>query len=421
MKDKAALAALAWVMLIWANAANLHAGERSLLERLDTEVHGYTELRYGARLQDDPEESDASVMETRLQMEILKTTDWFDLKYKGDAWADGVSEQAEYDTRELWFFARPLDMLDVKIGRQILTWGTGDLVFLNDLFPKDWRSFFIGRAAEYLKAPSDAIKAGLFTNVCDIDLVYTPRFDPDRFITGEYVSYWNGNRLAGQDAVVNDVTPNAWFKDDEFAARLSRTFTGYELAAYGYDGFWKTPNARTRDGQATFSRLRSLGASLRGQVGPGIGNTEFAWYQSLDDTYGHDPNIPNSELRYLVGYSREIAPDCTATLQYYVEQMLDYAGYRENQHDGAPRDELRHVLTLQLVQLLMNQNLELALSAYCCPSDQDAYLRPTIQYTCTDHLTLEGGGNIFLGESRTTFFGQFENNTNLYIAVRYSF
>lgn len=420
MNGRIVCLALAWALLAWASAADLHAGE-PLLGQFGLEMHGYAELRGGARLQDDPEESDLSVMETRMQLEVQKSTDWLDLKYKGDVWADGVSEQGEYDTRELWAFARPLDMLDLKIGRQILTWGTGDLVFLNDLFPKDWRSFFIGRAAEYLKAPSDAVKVSLFTEVCDIDLVYTPRFDPDRFITGDYVSRWNGDLVTGQDDTLDALIPAHWFEDDEIAMRLSRTVNGYELAAYGYDGFWKTPTARTSDGQATFSRLQSLGASLRGQVGQGIGNAEFAWYRSLDDTDGRDPAIPNSELRYLVGYSREVAPDCTATLQYYVEQMLDYADYRRSSSGDSRRDELRHVLTLQLVQLLMNQNLELALSAYYCPSDQDAYLRPTVQYTCTDHLTLEGGANIFLGEHRSTFFGQFDNNTNLYLAVRYSF
>lgn len=420
MKGEAVLVALTWIMLTWAWPGNLRAGE-SLPDRLGLEMHGYAELRSGMRLKDDPQESDASVMEARMQMELLKAADWFDLKYKADVWADGVSERSEYDTRELWFFTRPLDMLDVKIGRQILTWGTGDLVFLNDLFPKDWRSFFIGRDAEYLKAPSDAIKIGLFSDACDIDLVYTPRFDPDRFITGEYVSHWNGNRLAGQEAVVDAITPKDRFEDDEVAIRLSRALQGYELAAYGYDGFWKTPNARTRDGQKTFSRLRSLGASLRGQVGKGIGNAEFAWYRSLDDAHGRDPDVCNSEIRYLLGYSREVAPECTATLQYYVEQMLEYSAYRANLRGGARRDELRQVLTLQLVQLLMGQNLELALCGYYSPSDQDAYLRPTLQYKCTDRLTVEGGGNIFMGERPTTFFGQFKNNSNLYLAVRYSF
>ncbi len=62
----------------------------------------------------------------------------------------------------------------ITLGRQILTWGTGDLVFINDLFPKDWVSFFIGRDVEYLKAPSDALKVSAFSSWANLDLVYTP-------------------------------------------------------------------------------------------------------------------------------------------------------------------------------------------------------------------------------------------------------
>ena len=31
----------------------------------------------------------------------------------------------------------PADWMDVRVGRQVLTWGTGDLLFLNDLFGDD--------------------------------------------------------------------------------------------------------------------------------------------------------------------------------------------------------------------------------------------------------------------------------------------
>ena len=79
------------------------------------------------------------------------------------------------------------------------------------------------------------------------------------------------------------------------------------------------------------------------------------------------------------------------------------------------------VITLQLTQLLMNHNLELSLSAYYSPDDQDAYLRPKISYSYTDHVTMEVGANLFWGEDSHTFFGQFEKNTNIYAAARYNF
>jgi hypothetical protein len=103
-----------------------------------------------------------------------------------------------------------------------------------------------------------------------------------------------------------------------------------------------------------------------------------------------------------------------------VEQLLDYGAY-ENSLSGTPaRDEFRHVITLQLTQLLMNQTLELCLAGYYSPSDKDAYLRPKISYDLTDSIILETGANIFVGKEDHTFFGQFENDTNVYAAVRYS-
>jgi hypothetical protein len=85
------------------------------------------------------------------------------------------------------------------------------------------------------------------------------------------------------------------------------------------------------------------------------------------------------------------------------------------------RDRHRHVITLLLTRLLMNQNLELTLSSYYSPSDRDAYLRPHVLYKYSDRVTLETGANIFFGETPRTFFAQFEDNTNIYSAVRYSF
>jgi hypothetical protein len=393
----------------------------SFFEGLET--HGFYEARAGWRTRKDPYEKDMSIMEGRFQLDLSLYKDWAEFKYKGDFWGDGVTEQGDYDTRELWMFTRPTDYMDFKIGRQILTWGTGDMLFLNDLFPKDWQSFFIGRDTDYLKAPSDAAKISLFSDAVDLDIVYTPQFDSDRYITGEYISYWNGNfgRRAGRDAIVHTDKPDRWFRDDEVAARLYKTIGGYELALYGYWGFWKSPAGQTPAGKATFPDLNVYGASARGQVGPGIGNVEIAYYQSADDQSGTDPLINNSEMRYLAGYSQEIGKDFTAGMQYYLEQMLDYSQYRDNLPFGPARDRHRHLVTCRLTKLLMNQNLRLSLFTYYSPSDKDAYLRPSINYKATDNLTLETGANIFFGDYPHTFFAQFENNTNIYTAIRYTF
>jgi len=313
----------------------------------------------------------------------------------------------------------------VKLGRQILTWGTGDLLFINDMFPKDWQSFFIGRDEEYLKAPSDAAFVSFFPEFANIDLVYTPRFDPDRYITGQRISYWSPaqQKLVGRNDIVNANVPDEWFKDDEVAARVYRNFNGYELAAYGYWGYWKSPAGMdAATGRATFPRLNVYGGSLRGSMGKGIANLEAGYYDSRQDHDGNNPYVRNSEMRVLAGYEQEVRRNLTAGIQYYIEHMMHHRYYLEGLPPGSPAsDRDRHVLTLRLTQLLMNQNLTLGVFAYYSPSDNDTYIRPNASYKLTDDWMLTGGANLFYGHDQHTFFGQFEKNNNLYAGARYNF
>ena len=304
------------------------------------EIHGFYEMRGGYRLQNDKYEKDMSIMENRLQLDAFSYLDWGDITIKGDAFGDMVDEQGHFDLREANVFVRPNSYMDMIIGRQILTWGTGDLVFINDLFPKDWQAFFIGRDTDYLKAPSDAVKVSLFSDIADIDIVFTPKFDPDRFIKGERISYWNSSlsRLAGQDAIVHTDKPNDWFKDYEIATRIYKNINNYEFALYGYKGYWKSPGGfNSSMTQAIFPDLNVYGASVRGVVGKGIGNAEIGYYDSTDDSSGKDPLINNSEIRYLIGYTQEIGRDFTIGLQYYIEHMQDYCQYRDNLPSGCQR------------------------------------------------------------------------------------
>ncbi len=403
---------------------NEESSDGSFLSDLPIETHGFYEMRAGYRLQNDKYEKDMSIMEGRFQLDMLSYLDWGDIKFKGDFYGDMVTEEGHFDLRELNVFARPTSFMDVKFGRQTLTWGTGDLIFINDMFPKDWQSFFIGRDTEYLKAPSDAAKISLFSDTANLDIVFTPKFDPDRFISGERISYFNPNlnRTAGRDAIIHTNRPDEWFSDYELAGRLYRNINNYELALYGYHGFWKSPAGQHPTmRQAIFPDLNVYGASARGTVGKGIGNIEVGYYESADDRSGKAPLVNNSEMRYLAGYTQEIGKDFTMGLQYYVEQMLNFTRYRRTRVLGSSRDQYRHVITLRLTKLLMNQNLRCSLFTYYSPSDKDVYTRPNINYKASDNLEVEVGSNIFFGDYPSTFFGQFRDNTNIYTSLRYSF
>ena len=171
-----------------------------------------------------------------------------------------------------------------------------------------------------------------------------------------------------------------------------------------------------------FPRLSAFGASARGRAWKGIANIEVGYYDSRQDQSGKNPFVPNSQLRLLAGYEHEVAKDFTAGVQYYLEHMLDYGAYRRALPLGTlVAEEDRHLLTLRLTRLAMYQNLRLSLFTFYSPSDQDAYLRPNVRYRINDHWSVDAGANVFLGKEHHTFFGQFEDNTNIYLGMRYSF
>lgn len=399
--------------------------------------HGFVDGRSGFRIENDDSganQRQAILNELRGQVDLSHSSDWAQWRLRTDFVVDEAAGEhnidleqghGSIDLREANLVFFPHDSVDVKVGRQILTWGTGDLLFINDMFPKDWQSFFIGRDEEYLKAPSDAVLISFFPEWANVDLVYIPKFNSDRYISGERISYWNSmlNRHAGRDDALRVDQRSNWFEEDEVSLRIYRDVNGYELAVYAYDGYWKSPvGYDVVSARQTFPRLRSFGSSVRGDLLGGLFNLEAGYYDSRSDRNGDDPFVPNSEYRLLVGYEQEVARNFSAAIQYYLEYMDDYSAYRHTLPVGSEeKDHARHVITLRLTKQLFNQNLQLSLFSYWSPSDRDGYLRPTLKYKASDALSLYLGANIFVGEEEYTFFGQFEENSNLYLGLRYSF
>jgi hypothetical protein len=392
------------------------------------EIHGFGEVAAGSRFLDNPVSPDHFVLsEARFRLDLSHFTDFAELSFKGDLVGDDRSDDVEIDIRQAVITMGASEWLNVRGGRQVLTWGTGDFVFLNDLFPKDFVSFFIGRDDEFLKAPSNSVKLSIYPRLVNVDVVWTPVFTPDRYITGARLSYFDPSApgLVSAQSMGQPLTaarPPQTLANGEFAGRLYRTVGGYELALYGYVGFIKQPLAfdSTVD-MPTFSRLGAYGASVRGTMVGGIGYAEGSYYDSWDDRAGTDPNTPNSQVRGLLGYERELLANVTLGLQYYLEWMLAYdrliAGSPTPQFEP---DELRHTLTLRATYRFRRETMILSLFAFVSPSDVDTHLRPSFTYAWSDAVGLDLGANIMAGKE-SGFFGQLEENSNVYGRLRYSF
>jgi hypothetical protein len=100
--------------------------------------HGFLEVAAGARVVDDSHaEDDFVLQEARFRLDFLRDGEAASLQFRADFVYDGVEQDTDIDVRDTNILLTPLESVDLKVGRQVLTWGTGDLLLLNDLFPKD--------------------------------------------------------------------------------------------------------------------------------------------------------------------------------------------------------------------------------------------------------------------------------------------
>ena len=390
-------------------------------------LHGFVEGAGGFRLKDDPAQArDATLGEGRLQVELSQVGPADSrLFFKADLIGDGVEERGDADLREFYLDVSPAQVIDIRAGRQILTWGTGDLIFINDLFPKDFVSFFTGRSLEYLKVGSDAVKFSLYPGPFSLDLVAVPHFTPSEVPQGERLSFFNPftNRIAASDESLSMRKPAATPANTELALRFYRTFGSYEGALYGFRGFFKEPVGMDPANRTLFfPKLSVYGGSIRGPFLQGVASFESGYYDSREDRSGTNPLIENASLKYLLGYERELWTDFSVRAQYYLEQMLEYAAYKASLPPGAPeKKEYRHILFLRLTRLFRYQTVELSLIGFYSPSDEDGMVNPQISCKITDWLSVASGANVFFGKKESTQFGQLEKDDNLYLRLRASY
>ncbi|MFA5389509.1 MAG: hypothetical protein WC312_07180 [Candidatus Omnitrophota bacterium] len=401
------------------------------------ELHGFIEQAYGAKTTRDPltKHGDYNMLEQRLQLKTRYVipdknllSRWNGaLTYKGDFTLDEYFETTgSYETRELNLVFSPTGIMDIKAGRQVLTWGTGDYLFINDLFPKDYVSFYIGRDDEYLKKPSDALRVSFYPKEANIDFVLMPHFIPNTLPEGERLSFFDSFQggIAGRQSERNAVKPASQARNMQYALRIYRTFGSAEGALYYYRGFDPSPRSYLDEAnrQLFYERLDAYGASARGPFAGGIGNMEIGYYRSRQDPDGDNRLVENSMLKWMVGYDKDLGNDLKVGAQYLYEQKLDYSRYKAallaNDYFW---DERRHLLTQRITKLYKNQTVTLGLFNFWSPSDKDGYCRASCAYDITDQWKLVFGVNIPWGEDIITDFGMMGKNKNAFMRLRRSF
>ena len=371
----------------------------------------------------------------RFRLQTSKTNANGGIYGKFDFIRDDVWNETYIDIRELRLQYRLSSWLDVSLGKQVSTWGVGDMLFINDLFPKNWNANFLGRDMEALKDSSYSLRTTAYWEKFIFDVVYHPQFAPDTTPKGcvlpvydpntqKLVSnsnscgYENANNLA--DAQTKS------YQDGEYALSLKRKIGFFEAALYGYQGYYKNPKGLKYSNStlvAHYPELRAYGASLEGQVGPGILSSEIGYYDSIEDKTGSNPLIENSMLKYLVGYKVDLSAKLSVGLQWYRETMMDYKAYEESVSYSAYRKEEHHnTYTARITYKAQQETLIFNLFTYIRPQDKDSFTKIDLTKRLDDNFSITTGASIFTGKDHyeDREFGMLRNEDSVFIRLKFN-
>ncbi len=392
--------------------------------------HGFVQGNYNTRITGlklhNSESGDYILGEERIQFTLSGysesgNTDFF---VKSDFFHDAVIDNVHIDIREA-YIDYIANSFDLRIGRQIVTWGVGDLLFINDIFPKDWNAFFSGRPLEYMKIGSDAFKLNLYSSIVSAELIAMPFFREDELPSAQRFFLYDP---FPQIETRNIVRPEKDINKTEIALRIYRQIENFDLSVYTYKGFFRSPGTHMDSFDGTpflnyfYPGLAVYGFSVTRGLLQGVLSSEAGYYDSLDDNYGTDPGTPNSLTKFLVSYQRQLWSEFNFTVQFYGEFMHNYDSHKINLPAGFPlQDEIRQIVTLRFTKFLKYQTLKLSLFSFYSPTDDDFMIIPEINYKISDNLWTAIGSNLFGGKKDYTFFGQFNKNDNIYAVIRFEF
>jgi len=393
--------------------------------------------------------------EVRFRLKTSHEADQASMVLKMDFVQDQLTGASSVDIREARILTTPTSWLDLSLGKQVNTWGVGDMVFINDLFPKNWMAMFTGKDMEFLKEPANSYRASAYFGDATLDLVHHPKFAADVTPKGCVFAVYNPNsmldstqpQIAGSEQACT-AQSSTQPTEAEDAVRLKLQKGGWELAVYGYRGFYKNPKGMAMTVSSTgatlapiYPRLQSVGASAEGQLGPGIFSMEVGQYTSLDDKEGTNPLIENSASKGLIGYRMDFTQNISAGVQSMIESMNQADGYEKGilgmyqsmgltaaQAAQTPAfvnrlDKTRSTYTLRLGFNAQQETLRVNIFAFERPEDQDSYQKLEITKRLSDALVVATGANFFKGDDlkKDRDFGMLTNEDNGFARIQYNF
>ena len=380
-----------------------------------TKLRPYFSLTWDAKLGEN--------WKTRISGKVF-----YDLAYgmkDSEAFSDEVLSELEKEVelREIYLEGSPFGNLDIKLGKQIVSWGVANSLRVVDVLnPTDDREFGM-TDLEDIRLPINMTKLDYYIGDLKLEAVAVHEIKFNK--SAPFGSDFNPSTQK-----INEVIPESSAENTEYGLALIGTFSGWDASLHWAQYFDDTAHFKIT--KVTFipglgavptleqrhSRLTMGGATLSIPSGNFIWKAEAAKLQGMEFALVTDKTFSRTDV--LIGSEYSGWSDTSLTLEFGVQHLNDFDVKLEESPDSQLEDRI--ATTVSFMQDYINQTLHLSLVGMMIgKSGQDGGLnRMSLEYDVMDAFSVTGGVMLYQpGEN--AYFQNLNENDRIFFEVRYSF
>ncbi len=346
------------------------------------------------------------------------------------------------------------DWLDVRIGKQQVVWGTADgIKILDAVNPTDMREFTLDDYRDS-RIPLWMLKTEFApTTSGTLQLLFIPDFEPNYIpplgspFTFRATAIGAENLAAWPFAIsITEEKPDPWENIDEssFGARWLDVIGGFEYTLnylYGYYFSGANYSSITPPGPPgpgstlnltkKYERIHLIGSSFSKALTTGMLaglniRGEFAYIKDVPGYYGEDGKpegvVKLDNYNYVLGLDKNLFTNWLLSFQFiqYISSISEYEGFGLLFGPTlGPIDQVETILSLKVGTDFMHERIKPeVLILYWL--EKNWRISPKASFEIFDYLNLAAGAHIFVGEEQN-LFGQFDDNDQVFIELRYGF
>ena len=402
---------LSLALLSAAFALSAHAQDE-----LNLQLNGFVDTYHALQLQ-----SPRQVMSSRTRLRLEMRANYGEASLFSSvnlAYSGIIKDQTGVFLREAYFdYAGRF--LEVKAGRQIITWGVADGLRITDLIsPMDYTEFM---ANDYddIRVPVNAINLKVPGESFSAEVVFVPV--PEYFVipTNEE-NPWN-MPVPNRARLDLSETPDKRIRNSEVGGRLRFFLENLDFSLTALHTYNKSPvtvasyNPQTDSIliKGIYKPMNVVGGDLSIPAGELVIRVEAAAY------FGEPIALKNSReywlrktFNSLIGVDWYAGGNWTFMAQYMHKIIMDY-------RDVLGTEQNTCMLTARISKELFNNTLKLSVYGMFDVDNLGFYIRPAADYLLSDQITLSLGADI-LGGKRGTF-ETYNKNTQMWVKGKYFF